>query len=135
MSGNIGIQASTVLVRGIAIGAISSGSRFEAVLKELFIGLFGGVVFGIGCGLLIYLIGFVSGDIEISPVVLSFIIGTGLFGACLTATLLGSFLPIFFTKIGVDPAVASGPIVTAFNDFLSMSIYFLIASGLAIIFL
>jgi magnesium transporter len=35
--------------------------------------------------------------------------------------------PIFFARLGIDPAVASGPIVTAFNDFLSMTIYFLIA--------
>ena len=39
--------------------------------------------------------------------------------------------PLLFARIGVDPAVASGPIVTAFNDFLSMSIYFLIAIGLS----
>jgi magnesium transporter len=43
--------------------------------------------------------------------------------------------PFFFSKVGVDPAVASGPIVTAFNDFLSMTIYFLIAMGLSAVIL
>jgi magnesium transporter len=48
-------------------------------------------------------------------------------GGCLAGTLLGVLSPIFFARLGIDPAVASGPIVTAFNDFLSMTIYFLIA--------
>jgi magnesium transporter len=55
------------------------------------------------------------------------IVGVGLWGACLASTLVGVFSPLFFARIGVDPAIASGPIVTAINDFLSMSIYFLIA--------
>ena len=59
------------------------------------------------------------------------IVATGLFGACFTGTLLGVFSPFFFSRVGVDPAVASGPIVTAFNDFLSMTIYFLIAIGIS----
>jgi magnesium transporter len=56
-------------------------------------------------------------------------------GACIAGTILGVFSPLFFTRCGIDPAVASGPIVTAFNDFLSMSIYFLIAIGLGCILL
>jgi len=57
------------------------------------------------------------------------IVGAGLCGACFTSTLLGVFSPLFFVRIGVDPAIASGPIITAISDFLSMSIYFLIALG------
>jgi magnesium transporter len=55
----------------------------------------------------------------------------GLWGAFLASTLLGVFSPLFFARIGVDPAIAAGPIITAVNDFLSMSIYFLIALGLS----
>jgi magnesium transporter len=67
----------------------------------------------------------------VSPIAVGLIVGMGLMGACLGGTVLGVFSPLFFARIGVDPAVASGPIVTAFNDFLSMSIYFLIAIGLS----
>jgi len=56
-------------------------------------------------------------------------------GACLAGTVLGVFSPFFFMRVGVDPAVASGPIITAFNDFLSMSIYFLIAMGMSTLIL
>jgi magnesium transporter len=132
MSGNIGLQCSTVLVRSMATGGLSIGSRGEAVLKELFIGLLIGFVFGILCGFLVFALDFLGmAALSISPALVGCIVGIGLFGACLTGTVLGVFSPLFFARIGVDPAIASGPIITAFNDFLSMTIYFLIAIGLS----
>lgn len=132
MSGNIGIQCSTVLVRSMALGLISLGSRSEAVLKELLIGLISGTVFGILCGVLVYALDFAGVSCaDVSAAAVGLIVGIGLTGACLAGTVLGAFSPLFFVRIGVDPAVASGPIVVAFNDFLSMSIYFLIAIGLS----
>lgn len=131
LSGNIGIQCSTVLVRSMATGGLSAGSKGEAITKEIIIGVSSGVMFGILAGLLVGgldLIG-ISG-IEIAPIHVGLIVGVGLWGACLASTLLGVFSPLFFVRIGVDPAIAAGPIVTAVNDFLSMSIYFLIALGL-----
>lgn len=131
LSGNIGVQCSTVLVRSMATGGLTLATKWEALLKEFLIGISSGAIFGVLCGLLVWgldLLG-VSG-IEVNPVLVGLIVGIGLLGACLAGTLLGVFSPIFFVRIGVDPAIASGPIVTAFNDFLSMSIYFLIAIGL-----
>jgi magnesium transporter len=58
-----------------------------------------------------------------------------LIGGCFAGTLLGVFSPLFFVRIGVDPAISAGPIVTAFNDFLSMTIYFVIAWGMSALFL
>jgi magnesium transporter len=132
MSGNIGIQCSTILVRSMATGLLSLGSKGEAVLKEILLGLLNGLLFGLLCGFLVYgfdLLG--VSDLSVSPGAVGLIIGIGLFGACVTGTILGVFSPLFFARIGVDPAVASGPIITAFNDFLSMLIYFLIAIGLS----
>lgn len=135
MSGNIGIQCSTILVRNMASLSVSSGSRLQMVVKELVIGLFIALVFGILCGLLVFgLEGVGIWDISTSPAIVGFIVGMGLFGAGLTGTLLGVFSPLFFARIGIDPAVASGPIITAANDFLSMLIYFLIAMGLGALF-
>lgn len=136
MSGNIGIQCSTILVRSMAMGVISPGNRREAMVKELRIGLLTGLVFGVVCGILVFMFDFL-GVVEnaLNPLFVGLIVGTGLFGACLAGTCLGVFSPLFFARIGVDPAIASGPIVTAFNDFLSMSIYFLIAIGLGALLL
>ena len=138
MSGNIGLQCSTVLIRIMAVGGFSVGSRREMIIKELLSGLFTGTIFGIGCGFVIYLLNFIVGsDVvsSVSPLVLSTIVGFGLIGGCCAGTLLGVYSPVFFSRIGVDPAIAAGPIVTAFNDFLSMTIYFLIAWGVSNLFL
>ncbi len=132
MSGNIGIQCSTVLVRSMALGLISKGNRLETARKELFVGLTAGAIFGLIAGFLVYALDFIGlTTLDISAVFVGLIVGVGLAGACLAGTVLGVLSPLFFMRIGVDPAVASGPIVTAFNDFLSMSIYFLIAMGLS----
>ncbi len=130
MSGNVGIQCSTVLVRSMALGLISLGNRGEVVLKELIMGFTTGTIFGILSGLAVYALDFAGiAQGAVSPALVGLIVGMGLTGACFAGTFLGVFSPLFFARIGVDPAVASGPIVTAFNDFLSMSIYFLIAIG------
>ncbi|MEI6243307.1 MAG: magnesium transporter, partial [Chlamydiota bacterium] len=136
MSGNVGIQCSTVLVRSMAVGLLSPGNRGDAITKELLIGLCTGVVFGIGVGSIVYAIQFIMPFSPcITPTKLGFIVGSGLFGACFTGTVLGSVSPLLFTKLGVDPAIASGPIVTAVNDFLSMTIYLFIAWSLGSMFL
>jgi magnesium transporter len=137
MSGNIGLQCSTVLVRIMALGGLTVGSRRETILKELFSGLFTGAIFGVACGLLIYLLNSISGSNmgPASPVAVAAIVSSGLIGGCFAGTLLGVFSPLFFSRIGVDPAISAGPIVTAFNDFLSMTIYFVIAWGISNLFL
>ncbi len=131
MSGNIGIQCSAVLVRSMAMGMLSWSNKGEAALKECTLGMSIGTVFGILCGLAVYALDFVGVPHTISPVSVGIIVGVGLAGACIAGTVLGVFSPLLFARIGVDPAVASGPIITAFNDILSMGIYFLIAMGLS----
>lgn len=136
MSGNIGIQCSTVLVRSIALGLITPGSRRKSIYKELRLGITSGVFFGILCGFLVYTLDFVGiAAAQTAPWLIGIIVSAGLFGACLAGTLLGALSPFFFARIGIDPAVASGPIITAFNDFLSMTIYFLIAIGISAVLL
>ncbi len=136
LSGNIGLQSSTILVRNMALGLFSPLARREVVFKELVLGLLTGAFFGVVSGGFVYLLntqGIIS--ITVDPLAIGVIVGVGLFGACIAGSILGVLSPVVFSRIGIDPAVASGPIVTAFNDFLSMSIYFLIAMGLSNILL
>jgi len=127
MSGNIGIQSSTILVRGMATGIVTSGTRKEAILKELVVGLCAALVFGVLCFIAVsFLNVFSLVETILNPVQIGLMVGVGLFGACLAGSILGVCSPLLFSRIGVDPAVASGPIVTAFNDVLSMIIFFII---------
>jgi len=128
MSGNVGIQCSTILVRGMSTGELSIGSKRSAVFGELSIGLMIGVIFGLVCGICVYFLN--RFDIHYTgtnPAVLGLIVSSGLLGACLMATLLGTLSPFVFARFRIDPAIASGPIVTAFNDVLSTLMYIVIA--------
>lgn len=129
ISGNVGVQCSTVLVRSMAIGVLSSGKRGEAATNELSIGLITGLFFGCLCGIIVYLLGTLSiGEFNGNPGQLGVTVAAGVLGASLSATTLGVSTPFFFARIGVDPALASGPIVTAFNDIVSMIMFFIISS-------
>jgi magnesium transporter len=118
----------------MAMGGLSVGSRRETILKELLSGFFTGAIFGVVCGLIVYALDLLgAGSIlgAATPTAVSAIVGIGLVGGCFAGTILGVFSPLFFSRIGVDPAIAAGPIVTSFNDFLSMTIYFVIAWGVS----
>jgi magnesium transporter len=135
MSGNVGIQTSTIMVRGISTGELSRGTRKEAVIAELTIGLLIGCLFGLICGCIVYLLNsFGIHQVGNDPVAVGTIVSCGILGACVTATVLGALSPLAFAKMRIDPAVASGPIVTAFNDVLSTLMYFLIAWSVSSLF-
>lgn len=128
MSGNVGIQCSTILVRGLSLGELSPGQRTSAMIKEMMIGILIGVVFGALSALVIFMLN-LSGIHALGKEQYAVIsmVAFGILGACLTATTLGTTSPFFFARFGIDPAVASGPIVTAFNDVLSTLMFFLVA--------
>lgn len=135
MSGNVGIQCSTILVRSMSTGELSYGTRRAAAFGELSIGLLIGIVFGIVCGGFVYLLNrFDIHYMGAEPFMLGAIVSCGLFGACIMATLLGTLSPFFFAKFRIDPAVASGPIVTAFNDVLSTLMYIFVAKMISSFF-
>ncbi len=94
-----------------------------------------GVTFGTLCGILIYVLNILGiREFGADSLEIAILVAVGLFGACGVATCLGVTAPFFFVRLGVDPALASGPIVTAFNDILSMSAYFLIAGLISSLF-
>ncbi len=126
MSGNVGIQCSTVLVRGMSTGEISAGSKRLAIKNELLIGLLIGCSSGLFVALLVLLLNSLS-LLSTDPFILGVTISCGLMAACLTATCLGTFSPFFFARLQIDPAIAAGPIVTAFNDILSSLMFFFTA--------
>lgn len=132
MSGNSGIQISTVIVRGLATGDLADTRPGLALQREGIIALIMAPVCGIFAVLISRLglpilqsVGVVQGSVN--PGTVATAVGVGMTLAILIAGLLGIVLPFVFRRIGVDPAIASGPIVTTVNDVISVSIYLVIA--------
>jgi magnesium transporter len=120
MGGNIGIQSSTIVVRGIATGRISVLKLWSVVSKELTVGLILGSFYGIILGIL--------AQFQYSISALAVSVGIGVLSSMVVAALIGSFLPLIFARMHIDPAVATGPFVTSSIDILSISIYFQVAT-------
>jgi magnesium transporter len=124
ISGNAGLQTSTIVVSGLATGhlaALKFGQVFTrevriALLVALSCALIGGVV----CAVLIH---FKTAENTVASIRLVFAFGTAMFSAIMVATTLGLFLPFLFRRIGIDPAISSGPLITTANDSISVAIY------------
>ncbi|MBC2717506.1 MAG: magnesium transporter [Desulfobacteraceae bacterium] len=120
MGGNIGIQSSTIVVRGIATGRINIRHLWKVVSKELAIGIILGVFYGVLLGTLV--------QFQYSIDALAISVGIGVISSMTVAALVGSFMPMIFARIHIDPAVATGPFVTSSIDILSVLIYFQVAT-------
>lgn len=118
-AGNTGAQASSMMIRGLSTGEIELGEWGRALVRETVVGLLLGVTVGVlGFGL-----GLTRGGVLIGAVVLLTLI-TILF----LSNLVGILLPFLFTRLRLDPAVASGPLITSIADALGLWIYFQYAS-------
>ncbi len=121
MGGNVGIQSATIMVRGIATGRVDIRGRWKMLFKEFRTGLLLAVVGSLGVGAAAFLLG------KFDPLLGLVVGGAILCNMCLAA-LLGSLVPLLFRKIHVDPAVATGPIMTTFIDVIGILVYFVIAT-------
>jgi len=122
MAGNVGVQSSAIIVQGLANNALS-GSLLNRLLKELTLSLLNGLILAtiliVGSHFLLN-IDFMTG-LTVSLALLSVII---------TASVIGTFIPIVLDKYGVDPALATGPFITTSNDIMGIIIYFSIARAI-----
>jgi len=125
ISGNAGLQTSAIVVSGLATGhlvAMRLGQVFAREVRiALLVALSCGMLGGIACAILTH-----SGHTEnnaVEPARLVFAVGVAMFSAIMVATTLGLFLPFLFRRIGIDPAISSGPLVTTANDSISVTIY------------
>ncbi|MCP4106857.1 MAG: magnesium transporter [Desulfobacteraceae bacterium] len=122
MGGNIGTQSSTIVVRGLATGFLSIRDIWSVVLKELAVGLILGLVYG-------SLIGIVA-QVRYHLVFVAISVGLAVICSMSVAALVGSMMPMFFARMNIDPAVATGPFVTTAIDIISVFCYFQIATVL-----
>ncbi|MGS2762470.1 magnesium transporter [Sinomicrobium sp. M5D2P9] len=118
-AGNVGIQSSAIVVQGLANGTIK-GKIFYRLLKEFMLGL----VNAIGISSIVFLISHFGFH---TSYMISLTICVALVTVIINAALIGTFVPIFLDRRGLDPAVSTGPFITTSNDILGVFIYFLIA--------
>ncbi|NKB25446.1 MAG: magnesium transporter [Kiritimatiellae bacterium] len=126
MGGNTGIQSSTLVVRGLALGTIEKNRVFKVLKREITTGLIMGLFCGVvtGCAAHYYFSVTVQSPTSFSPIYLAFTVGIALFSAMTFAALYGAFVPIFLDRLNIDPAVASGPFVTSSTDVSALGIYY-----------
>lgn len=121
MTGNTGTQSLAVVIRGLTKENVNTKQVFKLLLRELKVGVY----IGLTCGLLIFIIAYLWQG----SAVLGFVIGISLLCTLIIGTLAGTIIPLILNHLKVDPAVASGPLITTINDILSLLIYFGIATA------
>ena len=123
MGGNVSTQTSTIFVRGIATGEIRGADFWRYFIREVRVGLFMGVLFGI-------LVAVTAVLWRGSPI-LGLVVGISMVATVSLATVIGTLVPLLFHKLHIDPAITSGPLVTTIKDVTGLLIYF----GMATLFL
>lgn len=118
MAGNVGVQSSAIIVQGLANDDIK-GSIGKRLIKEMLLALLNGIILA---AILLLFTWFWKGDF-----LTALAISTSLIAVIVVAGFIGTFIPLFLDKRGIDPAIATGPFITTSNDIFGILIYFMIA--------
>lgn len=132
MAGNVGTQSLAVTIRVLMDEELKAKDKIKLVFKEFRVGLSNGLFLGV---LALIFLGLYIKMFKGYPILTAFMIsacvGAALLLAMIISSLVGTLIPLFFHKIKVDPAVASGPLITTLNDLVAVVTYY----GLAWVFL
>ena len=118
MAGNVGVQSSAIIVQGLANDDIK-GSINTRLIKEMFLAALNGLI------LALFLFGFMWAWQQDFQTALA--VSVSLVAVIIVAGIVGTFIPLFLHKRGIDPAIATGPFITTSNDIFGILIYFIIA--------
>ncbi|CAZ96284.1 magnesium transporter [Zobellia galactanivorans] len=118
MAGNVGVQSSAIVVQGLANDDLK-GSVGNRLIKEMLLALLNGTILAL---ILLLFTWLWKGDF-----LTSLSICLSLVAVILVAGFIGTFIPLFLHKRGIDPAIATGPFITTSNDIFGILIYFSIA--------
>lgn len=124
LAGNVGIQSSTIFVRGFATGEVDEDREWPVFFTEWVVG----TLIGALCGVATWL---VAGLIESRTPGLGAAVGFAVFAAVAWAAMLGGVIPIACRRLGIDPAVVAGPFLIALSDVSGSAIYIFVAREIA----
>jgi magnesium transporter len=118
MAGNVGVQSSAIIVQGLANDDVK-GSINSRLIKEMLLATLNGIVLALFLFLFVWL--------SVGNINTALAISVSLVAVVIVAGLIGTFVPLFLNKQGIDPAIATGPFITTSNDIFGILIYFMIA--------
>ena len=128
MGGNSGLQTSTIVVRGLATDDLAALDIAQVYLRESRVALIVAVTCGSLAGIFATLwLSIPSTGAEGKAMPLGLAVGFSMFSGIMLSTSLGLLLPFMFRKVGIDPAISSGPLVTTANDTIGYLGYFTLA--------
>lgn len=125
MAGNVGTQSLAVTIRVLMDEALTGGQKLHLIFKEMKVGLCNGCFLGslafacIGVYIMV-----LKHNTPMHAFLISGCVGLSLMVAMVISSLVGTVIPMFFHKIKVDPAVASGPLITTVNDLVAVVTYY-----------
>ena len=125
MAGNVGTQSLAVTIRVLMDENLTTSEKFGLVIKEMRVGLANGLFLGILAFIFIgvYIIVFKHNTVT-NSFLISGCVGVSLRVAMIISSLVGTLIPMLFHKIKIDPAVASGPLITTVNDLVAVVTYY-----------
>jgi magnesium transporter len=118
MAGNVGVQSSAIIVQGLANDDLKGGVG-NRLIKEMLLAALNGVI--LAAVLLLFTWAYKGDFLTALAISISLIV------VIVVAGLIGTFIPLFLDKRGIDPAIATGPFITTSNDIFGILIYFSIA--------
>ena len=125
MAGNVGTQSLAVTIRVLMDENLTGLQKLALVFKEIRVGFCNGLFLGSMAFLFIGLYVFLFKD---NPAIIAFrisgCVGISLLAAMVVSSVVGTVVPMFFHKIKIDPAVASGPLITTINDLVAVITYY-----------
>jgi magnesium transporter len=116
MGGNVGMQSSAIVVRGLATGEIDVTHTLHRLFREIRVALINGLV----CGAILTALTF----FWLKNIHLGAVVGGALICVILISTFVGTLVPLLLKRFDIDPALATGPFVTTSNDIIGLAIYF-----------
>ena len=120
--GNVGVQSSAIVVQSLASNALKTDSMFWRLFKVLVVAIINGLVLS----LLVFGFNMLIGNTQ----TLAIVVSVSLFCVVILASFLGTTTPLLLDKIGINPALASGPFITTANDLVGLAVYFMLGNFL-----
>lgn len=125
MAGNVGTQSLAVTIRVLMDEELGAKEKRKLVAKESKAGMSNGLLLGaLAVAFLGVYVRLFKGYAPAQAFLISFCVGVALLLSMIVSSLVGTLVPMFFKKIKVDPAVASGPLITTINDLVAVVIYY-----------